>query len=204
MKTLLLILLLLTNIHTSSYGGNYNNSYSNHYNSYSSVSTQSEYRKIGYTTNYGNSFGQTTQQTYSDTYNQSMNITSDQEYSQNYKAPRKAKGDNRDIIYGIETSDDGTVTVNWSINGYDVLRWFGYYYIYVDGKLVDQGTMWRNNAEKKAHEKAKELANARSHSAPINDPDFYLVTTLLFSYFIYRCMKKRKRQFLLYTKIATN
>lgn len=92
MKTLLLILLFLANIHTSSYGGNYNNSYSNHYNSYSSVSNQSEYRKIGYTTNYGNTFGQTTQQTYSDTYNQSVNISSDQEYSQNYKTPRKVKG----------------------------------------------------------------------------------------------------------------
>lgn len=200
MKTLLLILLFLTNIHTSSYGGNYNNSYSNHYNSYSSVSDQSEYRKIGYTTNYGNTFGQTTQQTYSDTYNQSANISSDQKYSQNYKAPRKAKGSSSSdgITVTYETIwQGGILHTTYNIiytypNGHTehetVDNWFGYFMI-----------------DAYAQEQAKKRAEqwAALHSVPINGPDFYLVTILLFSYFIYLCMKKRKRQFLLYTKIAT-
>ena len=47
-------------------------------------------------------------------------------------------------------------------------------------------------------------ADPNWHETPVGDPDIWIVLTLLFSYFIYHYMKKRKQQFLLYTQIATN
>ena len=192
---ILTILLILLQINTFGYG-NYSSPYSNRYNSYSSVSVEQTNRKIGYTTNYGNTFGYTTQQTYSGTYNPASSSGG------RPGQPRRVviKHGNDSIDTGL--TDDHNQNWKYGYGTFNFLFWHEKRYYYTDehghthywdgNKWFDIG--WGDVFYH--HETAEAYP-----SVPMGDPDFYLITALLFSYFIYIYMKKRRQQFLLYTGI---
>ena len=203
---ILTILLILLQINTFGYG-NYSSPYSNRYNSYNGVPIEQTNRKIGYTTNYGNTFGYTTQQTYSGTYNPVSNGNSGK------PGIRKVKGyDGNGNEIGDDSPESGT-GLGW-LAGHDF--WeneYKYTYYYVegdgwyrsDGKTTQKWTStggwhwsWFGNS---TNPPSGSTQGYHENPTPIGDPDFYLITALLFSYFIYIYMKKRRQQFLLYTGI---
>ena len=180
-------------INTFGYG-NYSSPYSNRYNSYSSVSVEQTYRGIGYTTNYSNGQFNSTHY-YQSTYTQSASSSGGR------------PGQPRRVIIkhgndSIDTKRDDDWNPNWKYYhgsvlgiGYDE-RW---YYKDGDDMYFWNGNEWEHTGRwdwVHTHESA-----TAHHSVPIGDPDFYLITALLFSYFIYIYMKKRRQQFLLYTGI---
>lgn len=211
---ILTILLILLQINTFGYG-NYSSPYSNRYNSYSSVPVEQTNRKIGYTTNYGNTFGYTTQQTYSGTYNPGTGSNSGK------PGIRKVKGyDGNGNEIGDDSPETGHSWVHGDWNFWDDEDNYDYYW---DNETK---TWWRKKKGTTTWEKWNEHTGhfiidwwdywdwdpSTNHPSnpthgyhenptPIGDPDFYIITALLFSYFIYNYMKKRRQQFLLYTGI---
>lgn len=191
---ILTILLILLQINTFGYG-NYSSPYSNRYNSYSSVSVEQTNRKIGYTTNYGNTFGYTTQQTYSGTYNP---VSSS---SGRPGQPRRSK-EHPDPDHNI--ADWWRMNI-WSIFGgdydwpdyVDPDYWDVFFELYGETDYYDY--VWNYFHDPNHPERQNDPHNP--WAVPIGDPDFYIITALLFSYFIYIYMKKRRQQFLLYTGI---
>lgn len=184
---ILTILLILLQINTFGYG-NYSSPYSNRYNSYSSVPIEQTNRKIGYTTNYGNTFGYTTQQTY---------------YRGTYTPAASSSGVPRRSP-SVPDYHDG----EW--DGWDILNgdWWRYYITEGADKFWNQ-VDWSNPANQNntslqdlwVHDHPGQTPPWEPYMTPIGDPDFYIITALLFSYFIYIYMKKRRQQFLLYTGI---
>lgn len=200
---ILTILLILLQINTFGYG-NYSSPYSNRYNSYSSVPVEQTNRRIGYTTNYGNTFGYTTQQTY---YRGTYTPTASNSGGAGKPGIRKVhvygndgsenetpggNKDGEDWLYQFDgtdwwcSQDDGQTWKKWD-------SWWGWGLIGFDwrpgrGDPTEGSTHYHHDPN-------------NPWATPIGDPDFYLITALLFSYFIYNYMKKRRQQFLLYTGI---
>lgn len=190
---ILTILLILLQINTFGYG-NYSSHYSNRYNSYNCLPVEQTNRKIGYTTNYGNTFGYTTQQTYRGTYTPAASSSGGR-----HGSPRKSPT--------VPDYDEEDGWGNWSsifgILNKDAWR----YYVTERADMFWSQVDWSNPANYN-NEGLKKLWYSdhegqtppwEPYMTPIGDPDFYLITALLFSYFIYNYMKKRRQQFLLYT-----
>ncbi len=225
---ILTILLILLQINTFGYG-NYHSPHSNRNDGYSSVSIEQTYRGIGYTTSYSNGkFNSSVYNTntynrynsypqYTGTYTPGTSSPSSSRPGGPRRSPSVPTVNGYDSING--PSFGGGSNYDSRNNIFEGI----YFWItggsgesYADYKTYSNNKpkFWKDidwsNPANYNNEALKELWYSEHtgqtppwepYMTPIGDPDFYLITALLFSYFIYIYMKKRRQQFLLYTGI---
>ena len=173
---ILTILLILLQINKFGYL-NYRSLYSNHYNSYNCVPIEQTYQGIGYTTNYSNGQFNSTYY-YQSTYTPKASSSYVSRPGPMKSAERPYSGDAfEDFIDWLRMNIDP----NWPS--------------YVDHDYWDEFLADYPEYEDEARNWYESHGQTPPWYVPIGDTDFYLITALLFSYFIYTYMKKENSNF---------
>lgn len=173
---ILTILLILLQINTFGYL-NYRSLYSNHYNSYNCVPIEQTYQGIGYTTNYSNGQFNSTYY-YQSTYTPKASSSYVSRPGPMKSAERPYSGDAfEDFIDWLRMNIDP----NWPS--------------YVDPDYWDEFLADYPEYEDEVRNWYESHGQTPPWYVPIGDPDFYIITALLFSYFIYIYMKKENSNF---------
>lgn len=194
----MLLSLMVMSVYSFTYQTEYNyqrSTFGTTSNYISHNNTQSiEYRRIGYTTNYYN--GQFNSGVYKSleyhnrffngTYNPTLDIEDNTDFGYYNGSHRKSLP----IRYGSETSDDGTVVVNWYIEYYEILG-VGYYMLYVDGVYYGDYLGSYGRAKKIAEEAAKNMANEKSHSVPIGDNYIWFMVCIVSIYSLIKANRNK-------------
>lgn len=173
MKLLLIILTIYTNVY-----GNNVSSYSNHYNSYNSIPVEQTYRRIGYTTNYSNvQFNSEVYKSPITTYNPYFDKSNENRLS---NGPRRVPRDHADGSVTV-TVKGYSATINWNVDA-NLLGWRWWTITYSDGTSE---VFWGSFNEAKQHanqvaeNKARQQAEERAHSVPLDDTVVSILSFLL-------------------------